>query len=506
MPVMNNGKICVSLCAGTADELKRHIAEAGPLADVVELRLDCLDPLELDEALGTLVPDRPFLMTYRPGSQGGNAPDEMMVRMMFWVSMPSKTDLELSHMWFDNEIDFGGKMDWSEECTIVRSFHDIKGEEGDLGSIFSQLSNGRDIVKIAVTANTATDALPVWQMLSQARESGVRIVPIAMGEAGKWTRILGLAHGAFMTYASLGTGSETAPGQISAEDLTETFRVKSLDGDTRVHGIIAGNTSYSISPWMHNAAFAAAKLDRVFIPLQVADLDEFIRRMVRRETREAELNFAGFSVTNPHKQAIIPYLDRVDDTAAAIGAVNTVSVDGDVLTGYNTDAHGFISPLKAMYGDLRGSNVAVAGAGGAARACIYALFQEGASVSIFAREPAKAVELADPYGFPIFRLGTDAWPTGTDILVNCTPLGTRGSTEEDTVAEAAELEGIGLVYDLVYNPSETRLIREAKAAGAKAIGGLEMLVAQGAKQFEIWTGQPAPRTAMEAAVRKKLNI
>src|SRR5688500_14648098 len=149
---------------------------------------------------------------------------------------------------------------------------------------------------------------------------------------------------------------------------------------------------------MHNAAFKKAGLNAVFVPLQTADVGTLINRMVRPETREVELNFAGFSVTNPHKEAIIEFLDEIDETAADIGAVNTVKIEGGRLYGYNTDAHGFISTLKSKAGDLTGSRVAVFGAGGAARACVYSLVKEGATVTVFARNEEKAAVLSAKFG------------------------------------------------------------------------------------------------------------
>src|SRR5262249_46574426 len=153
------------------------------------------------------------------------------------------------------------------------------------------------------------------------------VIPIAMGESGKWTRILGLAHGAFLTYASLETGKETASGQITVDEMHDVYRAKELDKTTEVFGIIAGNTGYTVSPVMQNAAFKAAELNAVFVPFQVKDLDEFMHRIVKPATREIELNLKGFSITNPHKQSIIPHLDEIDETAKTIGAVNTVKVE-----------------------------------------------------------------------------------------------------------------------------------------------------------------------------------
>ncbi|MEK7854709.1 MAG: shikimate dehydrogenase, partial [Acidobacteriota bacterium] len=235
-------------------------------------------------------------------------------------------------------------------------------------------------------------------------------------------------------------------------------------------------------------------------------LDEFMARMVKPETREVDLNFRGFSLTNPHKQAVIRHLDGINETAEKIGAVNTVKIEDGKLFGYNTDAPGFILPLQAQFGSLRGINVSVVGAGGAARACIYALQQENANVTLFARDPAKAEALGDEFKIPVATLAPERSFGTTDVLINTTPLGTSGDNENASIATAEQLRGVKLVYDLVYNPIETLLIRNAKAAGVPTIGGLEMLIAQGARQFEIWTGEKAPLDEMAAGVKKKLGL
>ncbi|HKX85020.1 MAG TPA: shikimate dehydrogenase [Pyrinomonadaceae bacterium] len=501
----NTGKICISVCAGTVDELFEKIGRAQPLADVIELRFDCLDRSELPRAIERLtsssVPPENLLATFRSEEQGGSRAISFQDRLDFWNS-----DFDHSFIAADFEEDIAKEAsDWHCD-TRLASFHDFSGIPADLPGIRTRLDDARaDVSKIAITTRSVTDAIPLWQLLDE----GKPLIPIAMGEGGKWTRILGLAHGAPMTYASLESGSETAPGQVSAEDLIEVFRAKELDRDTLVYGIVAGDTAYSISPWMHNAAFKAARMNRVFVPLQSSNLDEFIRRMVKRGTREVELNFAGFSVTNPHKQSIMRQLDEVDETAGVIGAVNTVKIEGERLYGFNTDAPGFITPLKKIYPDLKNASVIVVGAGGAARAVIYALRSEGADVTVLARDTQKAACLADEFGvatrqFNISDLSSEF--SGSDILVNTTPLGTKGANETQTIATAEQLNGLKLVYDLVYNPLETQLIRQAKAAGVSVIGGLDMLIAQGAKQFEIWMGEEAPVEAMSIAVKKKLGL
>jgi 3-dehydroquinate dehydratase/shikimate dehydrogenase len=498
---MNQGKICVSVCASTAAGAIEQMRRAESFADLIEVRFDCLGESEirtLAEALRSI--SKQLLITFRPVEQGGKRPLTLTERIKFWEFIVWQ--LKGVDFVVDYEFDIDLPLGFDAERAIV-SMHDFKSAGEHLSEQLEAIAGvtGKTI-KVAVMVNDASDAIAVWDLL---RNEDRRVIPIAMGEAGKWTRILGLAHGSPMTYASLDAGHETAPGQISAKDLRDIFRAKELDRDTKVYGVIAGDTSYSLSPYMHNAAFKHAGLNSVFVPLQVGDLGSFIRRMVKIDSREVELNFRGFSVTNPHKQAIINHLDHVDETARAIGAVNTVKVEDGRLFGFNTDAPGFIKPLKSAFGDLIGARAAVVGAGGAARACVYALKQEGADVTLLARDTAKASSFADEFGIRVEALTTDHRPLTTDVLVNATPLGTRGEREDETIATADELRDVRLVYDLVYNPSETRLLREARVAGAKTLGGLDMLIAQGATQFQIWTGEQAPVEEMREAVRRRLE-
>jgi 3-dehydroquinate dehydratase/shikimate dehydrogenase len=510
---MNNGKICISICAKTADEILVEIKASELLADIIEVRFDCLNPVELSSLLwprtypgpanavveATKVP---IISTFRPKEQGGRRELSLADREAFWTSGHETyfCDVEQDIV----EITEPPWL-WSER---ICSYHDFSGVPSTIVSIFDHLTEAdTDLVKIAVHADDIVDAIPVWNLLNHVRSNRPfgrpKIIPIAMGEAGKWTRILGLAHGAYLTYAALDTGGETAPGQITAREMIDIFRVKELDGSTEVYGIIAGDTTYTMSPYIHNAAFKATGSNAVFVPLQVKDIDTFMRRMVLPETREIDLNFRGFSVTNPHKQAIVQYLDNVDAAAAKIGAVNTVKIEDGKLVGFNTDAQGFIAPLTDNFSDLKGARAAVVGAGGAARACVYTLKNAGADVTVFARNSEKATALAKEFGANSKPLTTDF--SDFDIVVNATPLGTRGKAENETIATAEQLRGVKLVYDLIYNPNETRLLREAKLAGAQTLGGFEMLMAQAAEQFKIWTGKQAPIDEMTIAAQKRLN-
>ncbi|MBX3243822.1 MAG: shikimate dehydrogenase [Acidobacteria bacterium] len=512
---MNNGKICISVCASTVEELLKKMALANETADIIEVRFDCLSPAEFDPQ-GQLPPEvlekilaatrKPILTTFRTKDQGGRRDLSDEERKNFW-SKGYETDL------CDLEEDIVEDSWYWLWGNRICSYHDFSGTPNNIESIFDRLAKtDAEIIKIAVQTNDITETISVWKLIGHARQyrqiSRPKVIPIAMGEPGKWTRILGLAHGAYLTYASLETGSETAPGQVTADDLINVYKAKEIDESTEIFGVIAGNTSYSMSPYIHNAAFGAANMNRVFVPMQVGNIDEFMRRMVKPETREIELNFRGFAVTNPHKQTVIKYLDEIDATAAAIGAVNTIKIADGKLYGYNTDAVGFIEPLKARFPDLKGVTVAMFGAGGAARACVYALKQNGADVTLFVRDTAKAAALADEFG--IETRGLPSKDAGSpladfDILVNATPLGTKGVDENRTVAFAQQLSTVKLVYDLIYNPTETLLIREARKADVHIIGGLEMLIEQAEQQYRIWTGSSGAGSVMREAALKRLK-
>lgn len=512
---MNNGKICVSVCAETADELIEQIKRAEILADVIEIRFDCLEESEFELFLPKFYRDKfsnTFLSTMRAPEQGGKNNLSLSQRKEFWLH---------SHIfeftdWADLEEDISeAEINnlWSKAFkSVIKSDHNFDGVPENLLEIYERLKTSQaDIIKIAAQAHDITDTIPIWKLLERAKSENKQTIPIAMGESGKWTRILGLAHGAFMTYAALDAGQETAPGQVSAKDLTEVYRVKELDEATDIYGILGSNTSVSMSPYIHNTAFQFHGLNAVFVPLQVNDLDEFMRRMVKPATREIELNLKGFSVTIPHKQTIIKHLDFLDETAKKIGAVNTVKIVDGKLHGFNTDAQGFIEPLLNSYGDLKDAKIAVLGAGGAARAVVYALKNARARVTIFARDLAKAKSLAVDFQVELKQLPkTKDQKPKTDfsdfaILVNTTPLGMKGKADGETPVLAEHLKGLHMVYDLVYIPFQTPLMTEADKAEVPKIGGLAMLIAQAMQQQKIWTGLDAPMKEMSRAALERLQ-
>jgi 3-dehydroquinate dehydratase/shikimate dehydrogenase len=484
--------------------MRDAVERAAEVADIIELRLDCLDDVDAAERVmdHARLFGRPLILTLRSAEQGGHSSIDYKSRRQFWSSLrPPATDCFVD-LEYDLVQDLSSAVsmqldaDWKQ---VICSHHDFKVVPPELDRIYERMTaTPAGIIKIAAQANDAIDCLPILRLLERARKENRELIAIAMGPAGIMTRVLGPSRGSFLTYGSLDDENATAPGQLTARELRDVYRIERIDSETEVMGIVGNPVSQSLSPLMHNAAFAAANLNAVYLPFQTQDVTEFLRRMVHPKTREIAWNLRGLSVTIPHKSTVMPLLDWIDETAKEIGAVNTIIVRDDQLHGYNTDGSGFIAPLLNRFGSVRYVRCAVIGAGGAARAACWALIKEGASVDLFARNVDRAATTANDSGVPCREL-SEADFTGFDIVINATPLGMSGATRGMTPATAAQLQGVRLAYDLVYNPIETVFLREARAAGCDTLTGIEMLIAQAAEQFRLWTGKEPDLEVMRDA-------
>lgn len=509
----NPARVCVPVCVQRASDLATTIERAAEVADIVELRLDCLDENERDSARPLLSGhlDRAgtqSILTLRSAEQGGHASADVESRRRFWTSLRDLPGNSLIDLELDLALDFAHErpaeswMDWSR---VICSHHDFAGVPSDMEGIYERMAaTPARILKIAVQSDDATDCLPVFRLLERAQQENREMIAIAMGPAGIMTRILGPSRGSFVTYGSLDDESATAPGQVTARELREVYRIDQIDRQTEIFGIVGNPVGHSLSPYIHNAAFAAAQLNAVYIPFEVRDVNQFMRWMVHPKSRELDWNLRGLSVTAPHKSVVMSCLDWIEPAAKQIGAVNTIVIRDDGLHGYNTDATGFIEPLRRKFGSLKDARCAIVGAGGSARAAVWALRKDGAHVALFTRDPDKARPLSEELEIEASLLSSASFDD-FDIVINTTPLGMRGSREHNSAVLADQFRGVRLAYDLVYNPLETRFLREARAAGAETLGGIEMLLTQGVEQFRLWVGNEPDAQVMRTAALRALE-
>lgn len=494
-------QVCAVVTEATIEAAWAAIKRAASIADLIELRLDYLSDFNFAEpdALRSLLEARPLpvIITCRAISEGGEQAVEDRIRLRLLVEGARRfadyCDIEAAHY----QQAAGLSPDPSK---LIVSYHNFSETPADLGAIYDRLTSLPAAVhKIATRAERVTDSLALFGLLDRARREGRQLIALGMGQPGLMTRVLGPAFGSFLTYGTLGPGKESAPGQPTCDELVKLYRVRRISPATSITGIVGSPVAHSASPAMHNRAFAELGLDCVYLPFEVEDLPAFFHRFVRPATRELDWNLRGLSVTIPHKQKVIPLLDQANETARKVGAVNTVVVNEGRLAGYNTDVQGAMEPLERL-SSLAGERCAVIGAGGAARAVIFGLLERGARVQVFARNPEKAGDWSGLPGVPVSPIETLA-SSDAQIVINTTPIGMRGHSEGASPVPSACLRGRRIAYDLVYNPSDTRFLVEARAEGCSTIGGLDMLVAQAALQFELWTGRKPPVDAMrEAAI------
>jgi 3-dehydroquinate dehydratase / shikimate dehydrogenase len=479
-------RICVTLGEGDTAEALARMAELAPVADLFEVRADLLSAVDLAALRAGAT--RPLLLTCRAASQGGRRADDDPVRR---DTLLAGLRLGFDHVDVEHGLGLADVMA-AAGPRLVLSHHDLAGTPGDLDGLYASLCAARPAVaKIVVTPRSFADVARLLAFAARVRATGpVPLVALAMGPLGIATRVLAGRYGAPWTYAATAPGREAAPGQLDARTLHEVYRARSISPATRVFGVLGGDVSRSLSPALHNRAFAERSLDAVLVPWSVDDLGAFWAAL-------PSLDLAGFSVTRPYKADVIARLDAVEADAVRMDSVNTVVRTGEGWHGFSTDGDGLLAPLRARTA-LAGRRVVVLGAGGAARAAASALAAEGARTTLLAREPVRAADAAAASGSghgPLERLADEPY----DVLVNATPVG-QAPRDGETLVPAALLRSGTVVLDMVTTPRETRLLREARAAGCVVIPGHEMLAAQGYRQFELWTRQAAPRDAMRAAV------
>jgi len=492
--MLGRDKVCAVVAAPNARSMWGQLEDTLRRSRTVELRLDWLSSdAEIESFLRLLATKRPratLLATCRRVEAGGRYRGTI-AKQLIHLAEAVRAGCE----WYDIEIETLRKCPRELVATVLSegrqlaSAHFFKGMAPGLARVSAELARYKpDAIKIAAQCDSLKEA----RMLLEFGRKRRNVIAIPMGDVALPARFLALrAKGSFM-YAPV--ADVTAPGQISLDQMKSVYRVDSFDRRTQVYGVIGDPIGHSLSPAMQNAGFAAKRINAVYLPFLVRDLRDFLRSV-------EPLEISGFSVTIPHKERIVDRLDDCDALAARIGAVNTVVVRGSgKLYGYNTDYVGVLQSLETRI-PLRGSRVLILGAGGAARAVAFALAQAGASVCVTARRMNRAKSLAKIAGGEAIerrRLRTEFF----DAIVNATPVGMHPHSGQSPL-EANELN-CRLVFDTIYRPRKTRLLQFAERRGIETVPGVEMFVAQGTAQFEIWTGERAPANAMHRAVEDAL--
>jgi 3-dehydroquinate dehydratase/shikimate dehydrogenase len=485
------GKICVAITGASPVEMLRNTEETCRENHFVEFRLDYLpNPLAAIPKIKQFLYERSevtAIATCRRVATGGKFKGTIAAEL----EVLEKAALAGCHL-IDLEVQTAEHMKpaqlqhlRSRGAALIISYHDFESTK-DLDRIFERIHPFQpEFVKIVSTAKTLSDNVTMMRFLDRRRDEA-NLIGISMGDQGIISRVLGLRAGSVFTFASAQAGEETGPGQIDARTLRETWRIDQIDASTKVYGVAGNPVRHSLSPLMHNMAFRRETVNGVFLPLQTTRMNDLLTL-----TREVPLH--GLAITMPFKSDILKHLAKTDAISEKIGACNTVvrGQDGK-LYGFNTDVAAIVRPLERRL-PLSSAKILVLGTGGAGRAAVFGLADKGAEVFVCNRTPETAKKLARQAKAKFIRRDQLA-KSSFDVIINATPVGMR-SLKPASPLEAKELNA-RLVFDLVYNPIDTPLIRMAREKGLPVVTGVEMFVHQGARQFEIWTSKPAPEEEM----------
>lgn len=506
--------IAVPIAQRSMERVIASCSEAEKVADWIEFRLDHLDALS-PQSVARAVPwlihsaRKPMIFTYRPITEGGRAPADLSHRVSIWRAIFSiARELgDRAEVFYDLELDLVAHLiEQSTPCPwsqVIASAHVFGSLPDDVETIYRRAAaTPARILKIAVEVKDVHEVAALFRLLRRARRERRQAIVLAMGMPGMTTRLLGPAYGSILTFGSLSSDMQTAPGQPPARHLRDIYRVNELKRTTAVYGVVGKPIGHSLSPLIQNVWMRQAGADAVYIPFEVSDLRTFIGEIVRPATRQVPWRVKGFSVTLPHKVTIVDYLDMIEPLALRVGAVNTVLVHRGKLRGFNTDVAGLLRPLLSRM-DLTGARVVIVGTGGAARAAAVGLADKGARLIIAGRHREHALALAEKVNASVCSL-EELSNIRAELLIHATPVGMAGY-QANPIIPTEVLEKIRLVYDLVYNPVETDLVRRARQVGCETVTGVEMFLHQGAEQFSLWFDQSPSIELARAIIEAELR-
>ena len=537
-----SGKLCVPIVADTVDRMvvETNTAVVKRNAEMVELRLDYLTALDAAAARRVVLEAKKnpveVIATCRMAAEGGRyTGDERLRANLLAEAVRAGADyVDVEYRAWSTEAfrqsdlavllktptDAADAHDVAASSTrLILSAHDFENTPTDLPNTFEKIAREPcDVVKVACQAERITDSLAMLDALRVAVERRPTIA-LSMGEAGVMTRILAGKFGAMLTFASLAEGAESAPGQVTLGQMRDLYRFSEIGPRTQLYGVIGCPVAHSMSPAILNAAFGTTGHDGVYLPLRIESPYEELAAFLDGCLARPWLGLRGCSVTIPHKQNLLRYVaergGQIEPLTERIGAANTLCIepghrdDGSDarVSACNTDYRGAMDALLAGMGRpesaLSDAHVLVLGAGGAARAIVAGLRDAGARVTIRNRTADKARQLAEE-----FQAEAQPWDPRShieaDVIINCTSIGMWPDTDA-TPLPKTDLSERTIVFDTIYNPLETRLLREARQLGCTTIDGLAMFVNQAAAQFKLWIGRTAPVDVMRDVALKRLS-
>ncbi|MDB4393856.1 shikimate dehydrogenase [Rhodopirellula sp.] len=490
--------ICVTLGRGRH---KRMIAEHNFLAEqgaeLVELRLDYIGRAI---SLSRLIENRPcpVVLTARRRDDGGRWMKTEQERLMLLRSA-----IAAGVEYVDIEADIASQIPRYGNTKRIISFHDMSETPDNLEELHAAMADeDADIVKIATMANSFSDNL---RMIKLVRNAKVPTIGICMGEIGVITRLLANRLGSPFTYATFSGGRKMAPGQLDWKEMRDLYKYNTINEETEIFGVVADPVAHSYSPLIHNQAFAEEDLNARYFPFRVPknDLSNLVENC-------ADLNISGLSVTIPHKEDAIEFCSQAESSATGIGAVNTmVFQNGDCL-GYNTDYRAAMDCIeetfqidKAQERPMQGLTAMVMGAGGVSRAIAWGLKQRHCDVIITSRTHERAQILAAEIGCRTIEWNQRHEPK-INLLINGTPVGMHPDMDSSPYNASAMSQYLA-VFDTVYNPENTLLIKHAKRANCRIITGIDMFVRQAAYQYKLFTGLDAPIKVMRQTIKQATN-
>ncbi|KAF5453933.1 hypothetical protein F2P56_023642 [Juglans regia] len=509
----NSTLICAPLMAQSVEQMVSDMYEAKAQgADVVEVRLDCIKNFQPRQDLQTILRKKPLpvLIVYRPRWEGGQYEGDESTRV---ETLHLAKDLGADYIDFElkvaSNLRGGLKMDHRGGSKVIVSCY-VNGMASleDLSHLVASMqATGADIIKLATKAIDITEISRIFHLLSHCQ---VPLIAYSVGERGLMSQILSPKFGGLLVYGSMEGNS--VPGLPTLDSLRQSYKVIHINAETKVFGLISKPVSHSKGPLLHNPTFRHVNYNGIYVPMFVDNLKDFF-------SVYSSPDFAGFSVGIPYKEAVIGFCDEVHPLAKAIGAVNTIirrPTDGK-LVGYNTDCEASICAIEdalkeqgctnggaSLSSPLAGKQFVLVGAGGAGRALAFGAKSRGSRVIIFDIDFDRTKSLAcavsgeaRPYNDIV-----NFQPEKGAILANATPLGMHPNTDRIPVAEAT-LGDYQLVFDSVYTPRKTRLLKDAEAVGAIIVSGVEMFLRQAIGQFNLFTGREAPEEFMREIILAK---